>query len=190
MKISTFKGIFVFLAVFFFIFCAAQNGGTDDITIWKNAKSVDDFIGKWEGSINILIPGDAANIIPESSMEVSIYFEYIKGYDEVNGAMKVDINKFLTDMSNLSEVRRSGLTKDGLWEIFINAFESMDNFTISEKYYVNLDISDSADTFFFDNTGGEILINETREQVKLVFYEVISLGIGDEGFTEIMLYKR
>jgi hypothetical protein len=190
MKISTFKGIFVFLAVIFFTCCVTQNGRTDDITIWKNAESVDDFIGKWEGSINILIPRDAANVIPKSSMEVSIYFEYIKGSDEVDGAMKMDLNKFLTDMLNLSEVRRSGLTKDGLWEFFIDEFENMDNFTIGGKYYVNYDLSDRADTFFFDNTEGEILINETRDKVKLVFYEALSLGIGDEGFTEIMLYKR
>lgn len=179
----------IFIAILF-ICCAAQNGTADDITVWKKTESIDDFIGKWEGYINIAIPRNTANAIPESSIEVGIYFEYIKGSDEVNASMHLNLNKFLTDWSNVPEIKERGFTKDKLWAYFIDVLENADDrFSVGGKYYLYYDISEKADEFFFSD-GGEMLVSETKNQVKLVFYEPVSFGLGDEGFTEIILNKE
>ncbi|MDR2596827.1 MAG: hypothetical protein LBC76_05835 [Treponema sp.] len=181
------------LIVTFFIFYTAQNGAADNNTIWKKAESVNDFAGKWEGNNNINIPENTANAIPESSIEVGIFFEYIKGSDEVNANMKVNLDRFLIDWLNVPEIKGSGFTKDNLWEILINEFENNiidDKFSIGDEYYLNYDLSENADVFFFDNTDGDIFLNETGNQVKIVFNKPFSFGLGDEGFTEIILNKK
>jgi len=181
----------VFIAILFVCY-AVQNGVADNNTIWKNAESINDFAGKWEGNNIIAIPQNTANAIPESSIEVGIFFEYIKGSDKVNAGMEVNLDSFLTDWSNVPEIKGSGFSKDNLWETLINVLGIMldDKFSIGGKYYFNYDLSEKADVFFFNNTGGDILINETGNQIKMVFYETVSFGLGDEGFTEMILSKK
>ena len=189
MRKSTFMcGNSVFLAAVLFIFCATQNKA-DDITTWRNTKSLDDFIGKWEGNKTVFISKASNASIPESSLEVSVFLEYIKGSDDVNATMKMDLNRFLTDMSNMPELKWAGLNKDDLWEMLLSIFENTE-YIAGGKYFFNYDLSDKADVFFFDNTGGEILLNDTKNRMKLVFYETVSLELGDEGFTEIILSKK
>ena len=184
------KSIYVFI---FFILYAAQISAADNNTIWKKAESINDFAGKWEGYNIVAIPRNTANAIPESSIEVGIFFEYMEGSDNVNADMKVNLDKFMTDWSNVPEIKWSGFSKDNLWEVIINEFEDNnidDKFSISGKYYLNYDLSEKADVFFFDNTDGDILLNETGNQVKMVFNKPMSFGLGDEGFTEIILDKK
>jgi len=179
------------LITILFICYAVQNGAADNNTIWKNAESINDFVGKWEGNNIITIPENAANAIPESSIEVGIFFEYIKGSDVVNASMKLNLNRFLTDWSNVPEIRVNGFTKDNLWEFIISVLGVMDDkFSMGGEYYVNYDLSEKADVFFFDNTDGNILINGTGNQIKLSFNKPVSFGLGDEGFTEMILSKK
>ena len=185
---KSFIGNFTILAAVLFIFCAVQSRA-DDSTTWRNTENLDDFIGTWEGSKTVNIPKNNEEGIPESSLQVSIFFEYKKGSDNVNVTMKMDLNRFLTDMSNMPELKWAGLNKDDLWEMLLSIFENTE-YIAGGKYFFNYDLSDKADVFFFDNTGGEILLNDTKNRMKLVFYETVSLELGDEGFTEIILSKK
>jgi len=176
----------VFVAVLI-IGCATSGGASG--ASWKRVRLIDDVVGKWEGSVHITVPENHGSHIPETSIEVSVFIEYLKGDDEVTGGMKVDMNRFLTDYANGDGMRQLGLTKDHLWEIMADEFEKDDSMVVGGKYYVISDLSGSVDEFLNDSAG-YFMINDSRTQLKMVFNQAVSFGFGDTGFKEIVLNRK
>jgi hypothetical protein len=189
-RINLLKSIFIFFVGLFLIGCATQNNQLDEAEVWNEVESIDDFIGKWEGYAVSHIPSNADKGLPESSLEMSISFEYIEGSKEVNGAIKVDMNRFLTDWVNMAGIKEAGFTKDILWKLLSEQFEKMEGIIISGRYYILNDISDSVDTFFENDSVGKFQINKSKNKAKLIYYEALSFGLGDAGFNEIIFNKR
>lgn len=169
--------------------CATSGNKPENIVSWKTITEADEFIGKWEGSINVAIPEDKEGQIPKSSIEVSIFLEYIKNTEEINSGMKVDMNKFLTDWLKIDEIKQAGITKDQLWDFLSEEFHNHDSIEVGGRYFITADLSGTADSFLHDDTG-DFYISESRTQLKIVFHEVVKFGIGDAGFTEIVLSKK
>jgi hypothetical protein len=188
MKKAVFNIIFVSLFAFFFFGCATQ-GNKTKAEVWRDVKSTNDLVGKWEGSIIQGIPENPDNFMPETSIEISIAFEYVQGADMVNGIMKVDLAQFLTDWSNMGILKAAKLTIDDLWDVLLEEFSKTDEIDIGGEYFVTKDLSDRPDTFFAD-AAGKLQINESGNKMKLVFYEAVSFGLGDPGFSEILLDKK
>jgi hypothetical protein len=188
MKKAVFNIIVISLFAFCFFGCATQ-GSKTGAEVWRDVKSPNDFVGKWEGSIVQGIPENPDSFMPETSIEISIAFEYIQGADMVNGIMKVDLAQFLTDWSNMSLLKPAGITIDSLWDVLLEEFSKTDEIDVGGEYFVTKDLSDKANTFFTDEAG-KLQINESGNKMKLVFYEAVSFGLGDSGFTEILLDKK
>lgn len=169
--------------------CATSGDSTGKSGSFKRVSAANELLGKWEGSINVAIPANKKGYIPKSSIEVSVFLEYIEGDEEINSGMKVDMNRFLTDWVNVSEVKAAGLTKDQLWEMLTEEYEEDDSMIVGGKYYITSDLSGPEENFLND-TAGYFAINEGRTQLKLVFNDPIKFGMGDSGFKEIVLNRK
>jgi len=189
MKNPILNVIFVFCGYLCLVGCATQNNRLNEGEVWNEIGSINDFIGKWEGSTISYIPRNVENSMPESSLEVSIVFEYIDGSEKVNSFMKMDMDKFLTDWVNMLGVV-SGHTKDSLWELLVKEFEKSETIIIGGKYFVLIDLSDNARNFLSNDAAGKFQINKTKDKVRLVYYEVVTFGLGDTGFKEIIFNKK
>ena len=184
MKNSIPHVMLVFFGCLCLLGCATQ---TNKGEVWNEIESIDDFIGKWEGSTVSYVPRSVENSMPESSIEISIVFEYIEGTDRVDSTMKVDMDKLLTDwVKMLGAV--SGYTKDGLWELLVQLFEG--EITIGGKYFVLADLSSGAKEFLANDAAGRFQINKTKDKVRLLYYEAVTFGIGDSGFQEIIFTRK
>ena len=179
--------IFIFFGCLCLAGCATQNSRLNKGEVWNEIESIDDFIGKWEGSVISYIPRNAANSMPESSIEIGIVFEYIDGSDKVDSTMKMDMDKLLTDMVKMLGAV-SGYTKDSLWELMAEQFEG--EVTIGGKYFVLMDLSDDAKKYLTNDAAGKFQINKSRDKVRLVYYEAVTFGLGDAGFKEIVFNKK
>ena len=184
----------VILCVLFFAGCATQNTMTGNAAAaperWRDIKASDNVYGKWEGYNVSYIPKNAEAYMPESSLEVGISFEYLRDAIEVICTMKIDMNKFITDWQSLPEIKETGLSKDDLWELLSDEFAGLEGFTIGGKYFVNYDLSDESDSFFDGDSAGKFQINENGDKIKMIFFDSLSFGLGDEGFNEIILSRR
>jgi len=180
-------GLSVIFVAVLIIGCATSGGSSG--TSWKRVRMVDEVIGKWEGSVNITVPENHGSNIPETSIEVSVFIEYLKGDIEVTGGMKVDMNRFLSDWANVDSIRMVGITKDLLWEVLVEEFEKDDSMVVGGKYYITADLSGSVDEFLIDSAG-YFMINDSQTQLKMVFNQAVSFGFGDTGFKEIVLNRK
>lgn len=195
MKKNTFCCLAVVLGIILFAGCATQNvqsaRSTKEIR-WIDIRSIADCVGEWEGFASIPVPEDRKTHMPEFAMEFSIELEYQKGAKRVNGSMIMKLDNFLDALFN-EEIRREGYTKDELWEIMAEEFtsdESMMLFEIGRDYCIIQDLSDDANAFFEGDSAGKFQIAETGDQMKLMFYEPLTLGLGDSGLTEIILTRK
>ena len=159
---------------------------------WKDILSSNEIAGKWEGFKEIKIPRIAEMFIPATSLDISINLEYIRGSKEISGNMKMDLNKFLTDWLSIPEIAMFGLTKDVLWELMVAEMSESeaDGFTVGGKYFFNYDLAGDADDVFLKEDFGKIQINRNGDKLRLLFFEDITMGLGIDGFNEIILVKK
>jgi hypothetical protein len=186
MKKTVLNIVVLSLVAFSFFGCATQSNRAD---VWRDAESLDDYVGKWEGSVVLDIPENIEGAIPKTSLEVTISFEYLQGAARVSGSMKMDLAQFLTDWSNMGAIKSAGLSKDSLWVVLVGEFQKNPDFTVGGEYFVMQDLSGDVGSFFSDESG-KIQINGSGNQLKLIFSEALSFGMGDTGFTEIILDKK
>jgi hypothetical protein len=183
------KNILAVLFVIFFICGLAQSAGADE-TIWREVTSNDDIVGEWEGKFSIPVPANTENLFPETSFDMTMLMEYVKG-KSLNLTLTMDMDRFLTDMLSIPEVKNMGLSKDALWEMFIITMVSDNRIKVGKKYYIQFFMSEEADEFLFDSSKGEVLIDDSKSKIKLVFYEGLSFGfLDEEEITEIILTKK
>jgi len=190
------KNKFVFLA--FLLICICARGVLAQTnTNWRVAEFDGDFIGRWEGRVRIPIHEDREAMMPESSIDLTLFLEYLKyqGSESANFrvSMKLDMEKFFNDFLNLPEVRSFGFTLETLWELFISDFKSMDALGSGigvQKYSISYSISESVDEFYNNSTMGTIFLNDDNTRMKLIFNEAIDTDFGGDGsITEIILNK-
>jgi len=181
------KITFLVLSGFLFFLGFSQAAANEN---WRDISSINELIGKWEGNRVVEIPRDTEMFIPKSAIEINVTIEYVRGSKEVNGSMRLDMNRFLTDWLNIGEIKMLGFTKDFLWELFVDALTALDDFTIGDNYTVFYDLSSDADDFFQNNSDGDIQINGNGNRIRLLFFDTVSFGLGDEGFNEIVLDRR
>ena len=134
MKRNTFIRAFVMVTFLVFVVSTAKISGEE---LWQDVSSINQFVGKWEGYRNVRIPKNEENFMPESSIEVSLAIEYIRGSKDVFVNMKMDMDKFLSDCIKMNSTSGGGLLKDDLWDIFLKIFENMEGFSIGGKYFEN-----------------------------------------------------
>ena len=185
------KVIFAFLVFicFFYVSCATQGNRANRPESWNVINSPDDCVGKWEGSYTSSIPRNVETLMPQSSIEMTVFIEYERGAARVNSNMKMDFDKFVTDWANTPEMEQAGYAKDGIWDLLAGEFVNL-GFIVGGKYFIYTDLSDDAGTFFSADAHGVILINDRGDKLKISFSEPISFGLGDAGISEIILYKR
>ena len=184
------SAVTVFLALVILLAgCATSKNVTENIDSWKAISGVDEFAGRWEGSISVRVPEDKKEYIPESSIEISIFLEYIKNTTEISSGMKIDLSRFLADWENVAEMRQLGITKDQLWEMLSEAFNRDVSIRLGGKYFLTMDLSGTTDEYMSDETA-EFFINNKGTRLKIVFSEVVKFDMGDSGFREIILDKK
>ena len=183
------NSLIAIICILAFIGCASQEG-KGEVATWQDIKSLDQLVGKWEGSVNMQIPYDEENFMPESSIEISISIEYTEGSQEIIGEMKIDFDKLLTDWVALgleAGTPEEEISKDILWVALTEEFAESDDFDIGGKYFLTGDLSGDADEALSDD---DVKFQIMGNQIKVIFSETLSFGMGDEGFKEIILYKR
>ena len=181
------KSIFLVLFGVIFLFGFSQAAANEN---WRDLSSINDIIGKWDGYKILEIPQNYDMYLPKTSIEVSVTFEYILGSKDVIGNMKIDMNRFLTDWSNIPEMLFIGFTKDLLWELLLSEIGDFTEFTVGGKYFFNFDLSSDVHRFFETDIYGKIQINGNGTKLRILFLDEVSFGLGDDGFNEIVLDKR
>ena len=189
------KKIMVFISILFIL--APSVFAQRQTELWRDVTSRDELIGRWEGSVIQDIPRDVDAGIPETSIELIILIEHMQNTDEVSVNLKFDINKFLTDMLELKEIKSLGITKNDLWELFSELFmllfETEGEIIDTGKYYITLnssasmDVSDTGKLIWDDN--GIIQINESENKIRIMFFNDFSFDLGDSPIKEIILDK-
>jgi hypothetical protein len=185
MKKTVFTIIVISLVVFYFVGCATQSNRAD---VWRDAASPNDYIGRWEGSVVQKIPQNEENFMPETAMEITIFFEYKRGEAKANSYMKIDLAQYLTDWSNMDIIMNLELKKESLWEILVEGFEETGEVTVGGEYFVTEDISDNV--YPVSSDMAKFQVNESGNKMKLIFFQTVTVGMGETGFTEIILAKK
>jgi hypothetical protein len=183
------------LAIFLFAFSFPLNA---DNVNWITPVSDEDFLGRWEGRFSMDIPQLPGVNIPRTGVDVVFNIEYTKtpaagGIFLINWAF--DMERFLDALLSTPEMKALGLSKNALWDLMI-ADINVDSGEFAKyditvkRYTVSMTETETTEEFMEDTSGGEVLISEDRTQIKLVFNERITLGFGDEGFSEVILHRR
>jgi len=196
MKKNIRSGILPFLLGIIFLLIS-QNVTANENINWKEAESDDDFVGVWESDIVLHIPKSEETFMPESSFNITFTLDYRKpaGFAGNNFklSIKMDLGKFLTDWTNEPFIRMLGFSKDDLWALFlgeINSGTGIENITI-EKYFISYSLSERIESFANDESIGSIFINDDKTKIKLILGDdVITLGLGDMGFSEIIMDRK
>jgi len=169
--------------------CATSNKKSEKADSWNKVNSANEFIGTWEGSASVLIPENRDEYVPGSSIDVSIFLEYMGNTNAVNASLKKDMNRFLTDWVNVNEIKQMGIAKDQLWEMFLSGPNKDNTVTDVGNYFMVSDLSGTADDFLHEKKGA-FFINGNGTQLKMVFHELVEFGMGDSGITELILNKK
>ncbi|MDR2552074.1 MAG: hypothetical protein LBD31_02760 [Treponema sp.] len=156
---------------------------------WNPVDSPEELAGRWEGSQIMPIPQNAEAGMPQSFLKITISMDYAEE-GGVTVILTMDFGQLLSDWTAMPEAKQAGLTKDLLWDMMsaelANAF---DGAALAGAYTMTLTISGSME----DLMGDESLkteLSRDRKKLKLTFPQKLSLGLGDEGFQEIILNKQ
>jgi hypothetical protein len=174
---------FTVVVVFTVLLCAAAGAQS-----WKQVNTEEELEGSWEGFVTLQIPRNMEAGIPQSSLKVTISLQCQPGG---NAAMTImmDLNQLLKDWIAMPEVQEAGLTKDTIWEYIIDQMGGMPEAEFNDDYTIAYMVSAPLEEFM-EEAIRIMEINRGRTKLKLTFPEVISLGIGDKGFKEIVLDKK
>lgn len=151
------------------------------------APTQEELIGVWEGAQDIEIPENTESFYPGTSIRFTVRLTHTAPQLPVHLYMKIDMGKFLTDFLQIPLIKAEGHTKETLWAEFSAGFAGAGK-TIG-KYYVAYEVSEPVHTFLTSANSGEVLINTNKMKLKLIFNEVMSFGLGDKGFREMILTK-
>jgi hypothetical protein len=171
--------------LFFFILCAAGNAQNED---WRPIEPADNLLGTWEGTDILLIPKNEAAFVPDSSLEVTIRMVYAQTGEQKTTTIVIGMNfeQLLNDWLAMPQIREQGLTKDMLWGFLTGQFEMLTGVTF-QGYSLNFEMSEYDETFIADDS---MEINRRRNKLRVTFPESLSLGLGDEGLSQIVLNKK
>jgi hypothetical protein len=184
------------LNIFLFISFTAAVVNADN-TDWRLLGNVDDLAGRWEGNVTMDIPENLNEMIPKSSMDVRAIFEYSKNTKardtDYSFFMNINFEKFLDDFMKFPEVRMNKKKKNDIWDMFALIFNSMDEFSdyniVVKKYYFEFNYNGKIDELVNGSAQGQIFLNGAKNQMKWLFNSAVSLNFGDEGFSDLILYK-
>jgi hypothetical protein len=174
---------FTVVVVFVVLFCVTA--GAQD---WKQISSAKDLEGSWEGFETLQIPQNVETGIPKSSLKVTISLQCLSGKN-VTLTVNMDLNQLLKDWLAMPEFKDAGVSKDDIWEYFIDQMSSMLEAEFNDDYTISYPISAPVEEFM-DGSTLVTEINRGKTKLKLTFPDLISLGIGDQGFKEIVLDKK
>jgi hypothetical protein len=159
--------------------------------LWNDVNSMEDFIGRWEASFIVPMSLNQGQSIPESSIEVTISLEYIKGSEEADFMLSYDFDRYLTDLLEVEEIKATMITKDILWGLLMGEVEKEGTFKIGGKYYIYTVLPFNENDISSSPSGDKFMINENGDKLKMVFSRNISFfGDGYPEFNEIILTKR
>ncbi|MDR0562469.1 MAG: hypothetical protein LBG73_07245 [Spirochaetaceae bacterium] len=153
---------------------------------WVEATK-NDLNGTWEGSVNEPIPADPGRLRPQSSIAVTMRVTYKAPAQSITLTVRADMKQFVTDLSAMQTMKDRGFTKEWIWEALSREFTGS-NFSVG-AYNVTADISSSIDTFMAPDSS-TIFIDKPKKKLKIMFHSPMTFGLGDYGFTEIILAKQ
>jgi len=176
-----------FIAFVVFLICFTAAIGAQD---WRIISSISDLEGRWEGSFNMDVPASPGDFIPKSSInfKMNLFCTSSNYMFEIS----IDFEKLLDDFLDMPEAKGIGVTKELLWMVLVSAIEDQTkssgfNFS-TDGYTINMNLSGDSSDLISDSD--EYFINESRNMIRIVFNEKMTLGLGDEGISEIILNKR
>jgi hypothetical protein len=182
--------------VFFFFVFSFFSLSADNVN-WITPVSDADFLGRWESRFSMDIPQFPGIAMPRTGVDVAFNLEYTKpaagGMFLYN--MVFDMERFLDALLSVPEMKMLGMTKDTVWDLMLSDADFSDGEfseydVVIKRYYISVTQTETAEEFFEDSSKGEVFISEDRRQMKLVFFEPVTLGLGDAGFSEVILHKR
>jgi hypothetical protein len=176
--------------VLILLFLALPPGFVHGQDVWEPVTAVPQLAGHWEGSTEAGIPRNRELGLPKSSIAIMITLEYTHDDPQIRITLTVDLDRFLTDWTKMDTIRDQGFTKDSLWALMVAQFEAQETLTVGGNYFIIADLSvQAADAIIAPDADMSMLINPSGTQLRLVFNEKVSFGLGDEGFQEMTLYK-
>jgi hypothetical protein len=172
-----------------FLFCINNNLFSQADENWVEINSNNMPEGEWEGNAISHVKSNFHNTKFESKLNISMTFNHEKGAAFVSSITRIDFTDFLTDLENIREIKESGYTKENIWKILKNAFES-DIFTF-DQYSLLFESRELAVEYFASDSRGTFLISKNEDMLLLTYFEPsFILGIGDSGFTKMIFKKK
>ncbi|MCL1815558.1 MAG: hypothetical protein FWG27_07065 [Treponema sp.] len=164
-------------------FANAQMGDT-----WSPITSASSLIGKWTGTQSIEIPQNDEKGIPNANVIFSISLVYTRSNTDVTVEMKIDFTGFLDEWVKVPAMQNLKLTKDQLWKLITDLLSNImeEGFAFDNKYNMFYSMTSDVDSLL---NSDNISINQDKTMIKLVSDVLITFGLGDDGFTELILTK-
>ena len=177
-------------ALFAFVLIIACNGiaSAQKEETWNPITSISTITGRWTGSLDMEIPQNEATGIPNSIMKFSIFMEYTPNNKDAIIEMQIDFDRFLNDWIKVPAMQEIKITKDQLWNMLKELLKNIleEDVSFDNNYKMSYYMNSEANSF----SGSEnFRISGDRTRIKLIFDDPVSFGLGDEGFTEMVLTK-
>jgi hypothetical protein len=157
---------------------------------WEKVNAAEEIAGDWEGSLDIAIPRNPGLGLPKSVININITLRYVLYEQLVHLAMRLDLDRFLTDWANLDTSTEQGLTKDFFWALLEAQFKTQAQITVGGRYFIIANLSEPPASMFSGNEQDTILIDLLHTRIRIQFHETVSFGLGDKGIEEITLYRK
>ncbi|MDR1307262.1 MAG: hypothetical protein LBK74_06790 [Treponema sp.] len=173
--------------LFFLILCAAGNAQNEG---WRPIQPADNLLGAWEGTDILAIPKNEEAFIPDSSLTVTIRLVYARTGEQKTTTLVVGMNfeQLLIDWLAMPQVKEQGITKDQLWGLLVDQMQVMLPGVTFQGYSLSFEMSQADEFFGADDDSLEI--NRRRNKIRVTFPEPLSLGLGDEGLSQMVLTKK
>ncbi|MDR0599356.1 MAG: hypothetical protein LBG84_04650 [Treponema sp.] len=176
----------IFAALFMMVCAAAFAQKTES---WAKIRSSADLAGSWEGSQTMEVPRNDEAGVPQSVLLISFTLNYVRGGENVDMKLKMNFNQLLEDWVLMPQMKQVKFTKDQIWLVLVEMLSNMMGEVVEfdDGYNMLYTMSGPVDSLMSD---GSVMINRNKTKLKLTFDEPMSLGLGDEGFTEMILDKK
>ena len=172
--------ILLALAVLCCIPAAAQRRAA-----WNKVASAEELTGLWEGAMVMEIPANKEAGLPRSSVSMVITLNH-ESAGPITIHITADMGRYLDDVTAIPAMKAAGITKDQLWSMILSEIQTGMEGLGFDGYGILFSFTSTEEEILADES---LMLNRERTRLKITFPDRITLGMGDKGFTEIILSK-
>jgi hypothetical protein len=179
----------VFAALF--LLAAAYGAAEQAQDTWTIIKSPGEITGVWRGRAESRIPADAlAPNVPGIVLDYIMVAAYEAGAESVAMELFVGVSSLLDALLKVLPEEAGPMTKESLWLRIVEEVGAESGAESTEDYYIKFSQKQPVEEFIASGENGQMLINQGGTKMRWVSPEPITLGLGDDGFKEMLFIRQ